>query len=188
LALLRARVVAGDADMRAATSQAMEAALAAPHDPAKVLADVVEMRARLAEVNASHDTEVWEVKLGRGRLLDIELMLQAGALLHGIIGKRAAPAMARALKRNGWLSAEDVSAIEAALTLFAAVQQIGRLAIDGRLDPARAGVGVMELLCRVTETDSPEALASRLAAVQAQMASLIDERLGTSSETETDHG
>ena len=188
LALLRARVVAGDADMRAATSQAMEAALAAPHDPAKVLADVVEMRARLAEVNASHDTEVWEVKLGRGRLLDIELMLQAGALMHGIIGKRAAPAMARALKRNGWLSAEDVIAIEAALTLFAAVQQIGRLAIDGRLDPARAGVGVMELLCRVTETDSPDALASRLAAVQAQMASLIDERLGTSSETETDHG
>ena len=183
LALLRARVVAGTDEIRAATAAAMETALRQPHDRDVILADVVEMRSRLAEVNANHDDEIWEVKLGRGRLLDIELMLQAGALIHGIIGKRAAPAMARALRRADWLTVTELDQIEAALTLFAAVQQIGRLAIDGRLDPARAGLGVMELLCRVTETSNAKALASRLVVVQAQMRGLIDARLGTTTPT-----
>ncbi|MGR3722277.1 bifunctional [glutamine synthetase] adenylyltransferase/[glutamine synthetase]-adenylyl-L-tyrosine phosphorylase [Abyssibius alkaniclasticus] len=178
LALLRARVVAGTPEMLGATAAALSAAQNLPLDAAQIRTDVVEMRARLAAANAAHDDFAWEVKLGRGRLLDIELMLQAGALMRNVTNKRAAPAMARALARDGWLGKDELAQLEAALTLFATVQQIGRLAIDGRLEPARAGQGVMDLLCRATETADTAVLETLLLQVQSEMCALIDSKLG----------
>ena len=84
LALTRARVVAGP---RAARPVEVAAAIAEvldrPHDAAKVLADAEDMRRRLAEAHEAAAANPWEVKLGPGRMMDIELLAQAGALIHG---------------------------------------------------------------------------------------------------------
>ena len=79
---------------------------------------------------------------------------------------------------TSWLGKDELAQLEAALTLFATVQQIGRLAIDGRLEPARAGQGVMDLLCRATETADTAVLETLLLQVQSEMCALIDSKLG----------
>ena len=82
LALTRARVVAGPADLGEEVAAAIAAVLAHPHDAAKVLADAADMRRRLAEAHEAAAADPWEVKLGPGRMMDIELLAQTGALLH----------------------------------------------------------------------------------------------------------
>ena len=99
LALTRARVVAGPAALGEAAHAAIAEVLAEPHDPARVLADAADMRRRLAEAHGAAAANPWEVKLGPGRMMDIELLAQTGALLHDPTGSAApgacSPASAR---------------------------------------------------------------------------------------------
>ena len=90
LALTRARVVAGSPALGARVAAAITETLTRPRDETKVLADVRDMRRRLAEANESAAAEPWEFKLGPGRMMDIELHRPGrGADLRA---RRAAPA------------------------------------------------------------------------------------------------
>ncbi|HGG04470.1 MAG TPA: glutamine-synthetase adenylyltransferase, partial [Aliiroseovarius sp.] len=79
LALTRARVVVGPEGLSQDIEDVRASVLASPHDAQKVLADVSDMRARLAA--AKPGAGGLDVKLGAGRLQDIELLAQAMALL-----------------------------------------------------------------------------------------------------------
>ena len=69
LALTRARIVAGDA---AAVEPVIAEILARPRDPAKLRADVLAMR---GEIDAAKPGQgLWDVKLGKGGLVDIEFI------------------------------------------------------------------------------------------------------------------
>ena len=73
LALTRARVIAGAADLAEDVSEAIASGLRAPRAEGKVLADVAEMRTRLSQQWAGAERDPWSVKEGRGRMMDIEL-------------------------------------------------------------------------------------------------------------------
>ncbi len=79
LALTRARVITGPDDLMRDIESERGTVLARPHDPDKVMADVRDMRARLA--TAKPGAGGLDVKLGAGRLQDIELLAQTMALL-----------------------------------------------------------------------------------------------------------
>ncbi|HBS98820.1 MAG TPA: hypothetical protein DEB47_02910, partial [Citreicella sp.] len=66
----------------------------------RVLAELAQMRARIAAARGAGDP--WDPKLGRGRMQDIELVAQAGALLSGQAPRRTARGLAAAA-RSGWL-------------------------------------------------------------------------------------
>ena len=109
LALTRARVVAGPADLGEEVAAAITAVLAHPHDAAKVLADAADMRRRLAEAHETAAADPWEVKLGPGRMMDIELLAQTGALLHEPTGLRSPRRMLARLGQLGWIAAPDAA-------------------------------------------------------------------------------
>ena len=174
LALSRARVVAGREDLERDVRNAMRAALCQPHDRAKVIGDVQEMRAKLAEEKADNP---WEMKHGAGWLMDIELVLQTGAVLYGVTGVERPADMLPELVTAGWITGEQAGAISAALKLFTSIQQVARLAVDGPIDPQSAGRGLRDLLVKVAKVDDIAALEVSLRDTADAMAVIIDEVL-----------
>ncbi len=177
LALTRARVLAGPEALRAQAGEAIDEVLGRPHDAAKVLADARDMRRRLAEAQGQAAAHPWEVKLGPGRMLDIELLAQAGALVHGLIGVRRAGAMLERLGALGWLAPAEAGALAEALARLQAVQQILRLARDRTLDPAEGGAGLVGLLIAATGAPDLEQLRVGLAEAAREADAIIATRL-----------
>ena len=177
LALTRARVVAGPPELARGVAAAIAETIRRPHDTAKVLADAEDMRRRLAEAHEAAAANPWEVKLGPGRMMDIELVAQTGALLHDLGSLRSPRRMLARLGALGWLAAEDAAALETALRRLAALQQVGRLASDHTIDPAEGGEGLVRLVLSVTGQPDLDTLRRRLAAEAARSAAIIAARL-----------
>ena len=152
----------------------MRAALCQPHDRTKVIGDVQEMRAKLAE---EKDDNPWEMKHGPGWLMDIELVLQTGSVLYGITGIERPADMLPELVVAGWISAEQAGSIGQALRLYMSIQQVARLAVGGSVDPESAGRGFLDLLVSVAKVDDITALEVLLKDTAARMAAIIDEVL-----------
>lgn len=108
LALTRARVVAGDA---AEVTPVIAEILARPRDPAKLRADVLAMR---AEIDAAKPGQgLWDVKLGKGGLVDIEfiahfLQLRDKVGLHPELGGALADLAAAGLIPSALRDAHDL--------------------------------------------------------------------------------
>ncbi len=73
MALCRARVVAGAPDDRGAVEAVIASVLARPRDPATLRRDVLAMRRDIAA--AKPGGGVWDVKLARGGLVDVEFIV-----------------------------------------------------------------------------------------------------------------
>ena len=81
-ALVRARPIAGDAQVCAKFSELRAHWLAQPRDRAQVLAEVGDMRARWRAERDRSSGSMFDLKQGAGALLDIEFVLQTLVLLH----------------------------------------------------------------------------------------------------------
>ena len=75
MALTRARVVAGPPALRRRIEAAIRAALLRPDAAAKAIPDAVAMRARM--LRDLPPDGPWDVKLGRGGLVEVEFIAQA---------------------------------------------------------------------------------------------------------------
>ncbi|TDK50793.1 glutamine-synthetase adenylyltransferase [Antarcticimicrobium luteum] len=182
LALTRARVVAGDPDLGADIEAFRRGIIARPRARADVLREVADMRARIAA--AKTPAGVWDAKTGAGRLLEIELVAQAGALLSG----SAAHDVASGLQGGvacGWLTGAEAGALGAAYDLYWAVQTAARLISASGIGEEALGEGGAAFLCRASGYDSIDALRGALKARYAEAAALIEAAL---SREETDEG
>ncbi len=177
LALCRARVVAGPEALAKDVMHAVAQALGRPQDIGKVLADVRDMRQRLADANFEAESDSWEVKLGRGRMLDIEMMLQTGLVLHYRPDCRAPLAMLDALENDGWIGRNDGAFLKQVLRKLSAFQQFARLGYDGVFEPSKAGKGMMNLLCRALEVADAQALQSELREMRQKADAIVTKRL-----------
>ncbi|TNF63901.1 MAG: glutamine-synthetase adenylyltransferase [Rhodobacteraceae bacterium] len=179
LALTRARVVAGPEDLGREIEAFRRELIAAPSPRAEVLAAVADMRARLAE--AKRPTGPWDAKNGPGRMLDIELLSQAGALLAGSPARDVASGLAAA-RDGGWLPAEAAAELQAGYDLVWSLQQAARLLGPGDIDEEALGEGGAAFLTRATGHVSLDGLREALAASYAGCAAAIDAAL---AETES---
>ncbi|MEM8570684.1 MAG: bifunctional [glutamine synthetase] adenylyltransferase/[glutamine synthetase]-adenylyl-L-tyrosine phosphorylase [Pseudomonadota bacterium] len=150
LALTRARVVTGEPALRASIEAAIREVITGPYDPAKVLADVRDMRRRLADAHAKEAASPWTTKHGPGRMMDIELLAQTGALLHGVADERRPRRLVQALADLGWFDEKERAWLIASLNRLGAFQQVSRLASERTVDPASRGEGFVQLALRVT--------------------------------------
>ncbi|HET9067137.1 MAG TPA: glutamine-synthetase adenylyltransferase, partial [Amaricoccus sp.] len=157
------------------------AALASPRDGDRGLADAADMRRRLAEAHEAAAADPWEVKLGPGRMMDIELLAQAGALLHEPMGLRSPRRMLARLGQLGWIAAGDAEALATALGRLADLQQVLRLASDRTIDPASGGAGLVRLVLAATGQPDLDSLRETLAAEARQSAGIIAARLADRS-------
>ena len=178
LALTRARVVAGLARARRpGRGGDRRGAGAARTTPTGCCADAADMRRRLAEAHEAAAANPWEVKLGPGRMMDIELLAQTGALLLNLAGVRRPRRMLGRLGALGWIAPADAAALGAALDRLATLQQIGRLASDHTIDPAEGGEGLVRLVLAATGQPDLDTLRRTLADDAARSAAIIIDRL-----------
>jgi glutamate-ammonia-ligase adenylyltransferase len=177
LALTRARVVAGPSELSDRVTEAVAEVLRRPHDPAKVLADATDMRRRLAEAHEAAAANPWEVKLGPGRMMDIELLAQSGALIHNLAGQRRPRQMLARLASLGWIGREDGATLQTALDRLSSLQQIGRLAADHTIDPAEGGHGLVQLVLETTDAPDLDTLRATLAQEASDCTGIVTRRL-----------
>lgn len=170
LALTRARVVAGDAGLAADIETFRQSVLAAPRVREQILQEVSEMRARIAA--AKSPAGVWDAKTGPGRMMDIELIAQTGALLSGSAARDVQGGLAGAVD-CGWLSDADATDLGACFDLFWSVQTAVRLLSEKAVDVRDMGDGAAAFLCRTTGYDSLKDLQNALEGHYEQATALI---------------
>ncbi|MFC4668206.1 glutamine-synthetase adenylyltransferase [Seohaeicola nanhaiensis] len=180
LALTRARVVAGGAEGLAADIEAFRRELLSqPRDRDHVLKEVRDMRARIAEAKSPRG--LWDIKTGPGRLQDIELVAQAGALLSGTPERDVLAGLAGGIN-CGWLPPADGDALAGHYRLFWQVQTARRLLSEDPAEDTKLGEGGRDFLCRSAGFESIEVLRGALADGYGDAAERIDRVLGEETE------
>ncbi|MDF0599496.1 glutamine-synthetase adenylyltransferase [Psychromarinibacter sp. C21-152] len=174
LALTRARFVAGAADLGADIESFRKEIIAAPRDAAQALADVADMRRRLAEAKPAES--VWEAKRGPGRMQDIDLLAQAGALLAGDAAHETLPQLA-AGQGIGWLRTGETERLATAYRRFWQVQAAARLLTGAVLKVEELGEGGQDFLLRQTGAESFDGLAAELTELADEADRIVTEAL-----------
>jgi glutamate-ammonia-ligase adenylyltransferase len=150
MALTRARPVAGPAALTEAIKGVIRQTLGARRDPAKLLADVAQMRARIAEQHPPRNR--WHLKYAAGGLVDIEFAVQYLLLREahgdpGLLTTETAVAIDR-LAAKGHIAPEVAADLCRALRLAWRVQGLVRLTTQDAFDPDRAPLAIKALLAR----------------------------------------
>jgi [glutamine synthetase] adenylyltransferase / [glutamine synthetase]-adenylyl-L-tyrosine phosphorylase len=172
LALTRARVIAGNAGLAADLDAFREDLITRKGQGPAVRADVAAMRDRLSEAHPGQGG--FDVKYGRGRLLDIDLAAQMLALMSGSAERATAAQLRHAVLRDR-LTPEESEVLLQAHDLFWRVQAGLRLM---SADPAALGQGAMGLLQRQTGIVGSDALMQALEAAGDAAGHIIDALVG----------
>ncbi|MBL4768215.1 MAG: bifunctional [glutamine synthetase] adenylyltransferase/[glutamine synthetase]-adenylyl-L-tyrosine phosphorylase, partial [Rhodobacteraceae bacterium] len=175
LALTRARVVAGEAGLGADIEAFRQEMLNTPRTQSDILHEVTEMRARLAA--AKSPAGIWDAKTGAGRMLEIELLAQAGALLAGSAA-RDVPAGLKGAVADGWLGVAEAAELGDLYGLFWSVQAAVQLLSGKALNVGDMGEGGVGFLCRSSGFDNIDALGAALDTGYGRAAGLITAALG----------
>ena len=180
LALTRARVIAGPAELRSRVEAVIGSALTSPRDAAKILADVAEMRARLDRDRPAKS--VWDLKEARGGLFDVEFIAQGLQLVHGQMNKSVLRANTldalSALGEAGALSGEDLVELREATRLFQGITQALRLTIEGSFNPLEASPSLQALIARGAGLRSFDEVEARLNDVEVDVRRRFERLIG----------
>lgn len=185
LALTRARPLAGEPALCAGVEAVRRAVLKMKGQGVRVRADVAAMRARIAAAKPA--SGVWEAKLGRGRLLDIELAAQTCALIAGSPARRVEPQLRAGVSATVLTGAEEDVLLQA-YRLCWRLQAGSRLLTDRPVEMERIGEGARAFLLRETDQAEVEALIARLGQVTGAAAAVIDRLLLEGGDDGPDRG
>ena len=135
MALTRARVIVGPPDFAARIDQVLREIVTLKRDPARLAADIADMRARITDQHGEKDP--WDIKHRRGGLIDVEFIAQYLQLRHGHEHPEALhPTTETVLRRmadRGLLDPGIAEELDAALGLWHRVQAMQRLVTE-RID------------------------------------------------------
>jgi len=132
-ALVRARVVAGDADIARQFEQIRAGVLTRPREAAKLGREVCEMRQRMRQELDKSDAGRFDLKQGRGGIVDVEFMVQWGVLLWSrehpeLLAYTDNLRLLEIMARAGLMSAREVKQLTDAY--FAVRHRINHLALQ----------------------------------------------------------
>ncbi len=118
-ALVRARIVAGDAALAASFGQQRQQVLCRPRSASQVAAEVAAMRRRWRAERDRSDAAQFDLKQGLGGLLDIEFLMQMLILVHAarwplLSESTNSASQMQALSSVGVLAADHSQALDAA--------------------------------------------------------------------------
>jgi [glutamine synthetase] adenylyltransferase / [glutamine synthetase]-adenylyl-L-tyrosine phosphorylase len=138
MALTRARPVAGDPALCERVAAAITDALTVPRDARRLVADVADMRRRIAE--SIPRPSPWDLRNRRGGLVDLEfaaqyLMLREAARSPTVLRRETGAAL-RALGAAGILPPQGVRELNDALVLLRHLRALLALLFDGVPDTA----------------------------------------------------
>jgi glutamate-ammonia-ligase adenylyltransferase len=150
MALTRARAVAGPEALRRRVMEEVRAVLIRKRDPAKLAAEVADMRLRIAA--AHRKPPAFEVKHRRGGMVDIEFIAQYLQLRDAWRTPQALRQNTRealqALAECGALTRPEAETLVAALMLWRNVQSLLKLTIEEPFDENQAAPALKSILAK----------------------------------------
>ncbi len=175
LALTRAHVVAGNRGLAQDIETFRAEFLSQPEDRQKVLREVAEMRARLAA--AKSPAGIWDAKNGAGRMMDIELMAETGALLSGVTHRDVSAGLDGAVAAE-LLDVAQAQTLKDCYDLCWSVQCAARLLSGKVIEADKIGEGGAAFLCRATGFEQVEQLQAALQEKYTAAADIIGRVIG----------
>jgi glutamate-ammonia-ligase adenylyltransferase len=168
MALTRARLVAGDSDLRARTAAEIHRRLTTPRETGAIVRDARDMREKMALTFPGRN--VWDLKFALGGLVDIEFIAQTWQLVHAparpdVLDTNTIAALQK-LKAAGLLEAQDADTLIASAGLQHALTQVLRIALDATLNADEASPGLQALLTRAAQWQDFSQVTARLADLQ----------------------
>jgi glutamate-ammonia-ligase adenylyltransferase len=150
MALTRARPIAGPKALQDAAADAVRRILTGPRDLKKLLADVADMRQRMAKEHPG--ASPWDVKHRPGGMIDIEFIAQYLQLRHAaetpeVLAANTTEALDR-LATAGALARSDANDLIRAMRLWRRLQGFLRVTTGGVFDSATASDGVRRALAK----------------------------------------
>lgn len=172
LALTRAAVIAGPKDLTDDVSDFIAQLLQNGRPISEVAGDVADMRARIQAAKTPNSP--WDIKIGSGRLQDIELIEQAGALICG--HPTSATGLRDAVSCE-LLTPEACSVLEKAKEFMTQVHLALRLLSDKAPAIDALGTSGRAFVLRTAKASSMEALQERLEQSYTECGGAIDAAL-----------
>jgi glutamate-ammonia-ligase adenylyltransferase len=180
MALTRARPIAGDPELIARASKQIAAIVTARRERAKLVRDVLAMRAMIEEAKGG-DGE-WDIKATPGGLIDIEFIAQYLQLLHAHehrdLLSTETESVLTAAARASLLPAAEADILLPALRLYQSLTQILRLCVEGRFRPDSAPRGLLGLLAQAAEFPDFATLAAHLRETERAVRQSFERLLG----------
>ncbi len=148
MALTRARVVSGSPTLAGRVRDLIQTVLCRPRDPDTLLADVADMRRRMAREHKPGNP--WDVKHRLGGLVDIEftaqyLQLRWAATHPDVLAQNTRQTLDNAMKAD-ILAPSDRDQLVEAWGLWSAIQTVLRQTIAGSFDADAAPAGLKAIL------------------------------------------
>ena len=179
LALTRARVAwSSSAEFTVTAQAAIETALRQARAPAKTLLEARQMRTLMEK--AKPPESVWDMKLSRGGLVDIEFVAQVLQILHAADGGPLHPHTAHALGLLAKAKLADrklIGDLESAWRLQQNLSQILKLALPDTGDPAAEPAAFRALLAKAGGADDFKMLQEMLRSKRAAARAAFDQML-----------
>jgi glutamate-ammonia-ligase adenylyltransferase len=180
MVLTRARFVAGDASLGADVTRTARRTLTRERDAGAIAHETRTMRALIAKEKG--DSDVWDLKLVAGGLIDIEFIAQylqlAFARGHPAILDVSTRNVLEEAARAGLITAEQGEVLVDAHRLYTDATQFMRLSTSGPFDPARAVVGVKRRIAAASGFPDFEAFAAALGEARKRVRTVFLELLG----------
>ncbi len=177
LALTRARVIAGPADLGTEIEAFRCDLIKEKGQGPTVAADVADMRRRIADVKSTAGD--FDMKIGPGRLQDIELFGQALALQRGteMLETRRQIDM-------GQLPPQSATILRDAVDLYWKVHFATYLLAGETLDPDAVGVGGRRVILRETGFETMDELLENIEKIAGQASGIIETYLSEGMQSE----
>ncbi len=180
MALTRARPIAGDAGLMQELSAIIADVIARPREADALRKSVRDMRALIAQEKG--DAQVWDLKLVRGGMMDLEFIAQYLALRHAAerrdILKVETQEILRASITLGFLDAAEGERLIAAHRLYTVLMQTFRLSTDGAFDPDKMAAGVLRRIAAAADLPDFRLLETVLAETRADVRGVFERLLG----------
>lgn len=175
MALTRARVVAGDAELAGRAEASIRAILTRRRKPAKVAAAVAEMRALIAREKG--EKNAWDLKLALGGLTDLDFLAQFLVLAYscdhpGLLARDTASIFAAA-REAGLLAGADAAALEHAARLIGDVQLWQRFTVEEAFDPAAVPVRVLNRIATALGRPDTKVIRAEIDEIRAGVRSIF---------------
>jgi [glutamine synthetase] adenylyltransferase / [glutamine synthetase]-adenylyl-L-tyrosine phosphorylase len=171
MALTRARVISATPAFRSKIENIIRSVLIRPRDPQSTAGDVADMRKAIALEKGESD--VWDLKLAAGGLVDIDFIAQYLQLAHAaekpdILSVSTLQVLDNAA-RSGVLPQAEAEVLRSAGRLYHDLTQILRLCVTGKFNPETSGENLLRVMARAGDTPDFSTLEARVRETQAEV-------------------
>ena len=180
MALTRARVISGSDEFKQKLENTIKDVLSAERNPETIAKDILDMRKRLSKERSTNN--IWNIKMIRGGLVDLEFITQYLQLIHAgkypdILDQNTLGALEKITAHN-LLDTGAAETLHSAAELYNKLTQILRLCVTGEFHSEKAPEALKNLLARTTQDPGFSQLEDRLKETLSNVSNIFNSLIG----------